>query len=30
MKQIMGLIGSSYKLVTVDGRKVSCASPLGI
>jgi hypothetical protein len=30
MKQIFSLIGSTYKLVTVDGRATSCANPLGI
>src|ERR687891_1649334 len=30
MAGIFGLIGPSYKLVTVDGRATSCASPLGI
>jgi hypothetical protein len=30
MQGIFNLIGSSYKLVTVDGRAASCASPLGI
>jgi hypothetical protein len=30
MGGIFGLIGPSYKLVTVDGRAASCASPLGI
>ena len=30
MSMIFNLIGSSYKLVTVDGRKASCASPLGV
>jgi hypothetical protein len=30
MGGIFNLIGSSYKLVTVDGRAASCASPLGI
>ncbi|MFN2467059.1 MAG: hypothetical protein ABR521_02855 [Gaiellaceae bacterium] len=30
MQQIFALIGSSYKLVTVDGRAASCAKPLGI
>jgi hypothetical protein len=24
------LIGTSYKLVTVDGRKADCANPLGL
>ena len=30
MQEIFNLIGSSYKLVTVDGRLTSCANPLGI
>jgi hypothetical protein len=30
MQQIFNLIGSSYKLVTVDGRAASCAKPLGV
>ena len=30
MGGIFGLIGTSYKLVTVDGRAASCANPLGI
>jgi hypothetical protein len=30
MDGIFSIIGSSYKLVTIDGRKASCASPLGI
>jgi hypothetical protein len=30
MNEIFTLIGSSYKLVTLDGRLASCASPLGI
>jgi hypothetical protein len=30
MQGIFNLIGSSYKLVAVDGRATSCASPLGI
>ena len=30
MGQIFSLIGSSYKLVTVDGRAANCASPLGV
>ena len=30
MGGIFGLIGTSYKLVTVDGRQASCASPLGL
>jgi hypothetical protein len=30
MGGIFSLIGSSYKLVTVDGRKANCASPLGV
>jgi hypothetical protein len=30
MKEIFALIGSSYKLVTVDGRAANCANPLGI
>ena len=30
MQGIFNLIGSSYKLVTVDGRATSCANPLGI
>ena len=30
MQGIFNLIGSSYKLVTVDGRAASCANPLGI
>jgi hypothetical protein len=30
MKQIFNLIGSSYQLVTVDGRRASCANPLGL
>ena len=28
--EIFALIGSSYQLVTVDGRKVSCANPPGL
>jgi hypothetical protein len=30
MQGIFNLIGSSYKLVTVDGRAASCANPLGL
>ncbi len=30
MGGIFNLIGSSYKLVTVDGRRASCANPLGL
>ena len=30
MNEIFRLIGSSYKLVTLDGRKADCAHPLGI
>ena len=30
MGGIFALIGPSYKLITVDGRQASCASPLGI
>ena len=30
MQGIFNLIGSGYKLVTVDGRQASCASPLGV
>ena len=30
MTGIFNFIGSSYKLVTVDGRKANCASPLGV
>jgi hypothetical protein len=30
MSEIFALIGSSYSLVTVDGRKASCANPLGL
>jgi hypothetical protein len=30
MQGIFNLIGSQYKLVTVDGRAASCANPLGI
>jgi hypothetical protein len=30
MQGIFNLIGTTYKLVTVDGRAASCASPLGI
>jgi hypothetical protein len=30
MTQIFSLIGSTYKLVTVDGRRASCANPLGL
>jgi len=30
MGEIFSLIGSSYKLVTVDGRRADCAHPLGI
>ena len=30
MGGIFAFIGSTYKLVTVDGRKASCASPLGV
>src|SRR5688500_807898 len=30
MQGIFNLIGSTYKLVTVDGRAASCTSPLGI
>jgi hypothetical protein len=30
MQGIFNLIGSNYKLVTVDGRAASCANPLGI
>jgi hypothetical protein len=28
--QGFNLIGSTYQLVTVDGRRVSCANPLGL
>jgi len=30
MSEIFALIGSSYQLVAVDGRTVSCANPLGL
>ena len=30
MDGIFGLIGTSYELVTVDGRRVGCAGLLGI
>jgi len=30
MGGIFGLIGSSYSLVTVDGRRATCANPLGL
>jgi hypothetical protein len=30
MGEIFNLIGSGYKLVTVDGRAASCANPLGL
>src|SRR6266480_2031877 len=30
MSEIFALIGSRYQLVTVDGRTVSCANPLGL
>lgn len=30
MQGIFNLIGSSYRLVTVDGRQASCANPLGL
>ena len=30
MQGIFNLIGSTYKLVTADGRRTSCASPLGV
>jgi hypothetical protein len=30
MQGIFNLIGSSYKVVTVDGRRAECANPLGI
>jgi hypothetical protein len=30
MQGIFNFIGSSYKLVTADGRATSCASPLGV
>jgi hypothetical protein len=30
MGGIFGLIGTSYSLVTVDGRKATCANPLGL
>ena len=30
MQGIFNLIGSSYKLVTIDRRAASCASPLGL
>ena len=30
MSEIFALIGSNYQLVTVDGRTVSCANPLGL
>jgi hypothetical protein len=30
MQGIFNLIGSSYKVVTVDGRRADCANPLGI
>jgi hypothetical protein len=29
MQGIFNLIGSTYQLVTLDGRAVSCANPLG-
>jgi hypothetical protein len=30
MQGIFNLIGTTYKLVTVDGRAASCANPLGL
>jgi hypothetical protein len=30
MQGIFNLIGTAYKLVTVDGRAASCANPLGV
>jgi hypothetical protein len=30
MQGIFNLIGTTYKLVTVDGRSTSCANPLGV
>jgi hypothetical protein len=30
MSEIFALVGSSYQLVTVDGRRVSCANPPGL
>lgn len=30
MQGIFNLIGTGYKLVTVDGRAVDCANPLGL
>ena len=30
MGGILGLIGSTYKVVTVDGRQANCAKPLGV
>jgi hypothetical protein len=30
MDGIFSIIGTSYKLVTIDGRRASCASPLGV
>ena len=27
---IFGLVGTSYSLVTADGRKANCANPLGL
>jgi hypothetical protein len=30
MQEIFSLIGTSYRLVAVDGRLTSCANPLGI
>jgi hypothetical protein len=30
MQGIFNIIGSSYRLVTVDGRQASCSSPLGV
>jgi hypothetical protein len=30
MGGIFNLIGTTYKLVTVDGRQATCANPLGI
>jgi hypothetical protein len=30
MQGIFNLIGSTYKLVTLDGRATTCANPLGL
>ena len=30
MDGIFNIIGTSYKLVTVDGRRANCSNPLGI